>query len=143
MADYSTDLVPESTPLPNPDPGNRAHGLLKFGDNLFSPNRAFKLAVEGNVVALYVIDDSDLPPDTAQGQYRQVIFTFGGNYGFDSCVMQDDGNLVIAFNGQAIWASATFGNPGAFLRCQDDGNLVIYSYGGAVLWHSNTYAGPR
>jgi hypothetical protein len=41
----------------------------------------------------------------------------------------------------AVWASGTNGNPGAFLRCQDDGNLVILGPGGAVIASSHHYAG--
>jgi hypothetical protein len=41
----------------------------------------------------------------------------------------------------AVWASGTNGNPGAFLRCQDDGNLVIYGSNGAPIASSNVYAG--
>jgi len=54
-------------------------------------------------------------------------------------LMQGDGNLVIyAANGEAIWASDTHGNPGAYTRLQKDGNLVVYSSSGKALWGSNT-----
>jgi uncharacterized protein YkwD len=44
--------------------------------------------------------------------------------------MQADGNLVLyAVDGSAKWSSNTYGNPGAFLRIQDDGNLVVYRSG--------------
>ncbi|MBV8884893.1 MAG: hypothetical protein JO235_12985 [Chroococcidiopsidaceae cyanobacterium CP_BM_RX_35] len=52
--------------------------------------------------------------------------------------MQTDGNLVIYGNSQAIWASGTAGNPGAFLQVQDDGNVVIYSSMGQPLWTTST-----
>jgi hypothetical protein len=66
--------------------------------------------------------------------------------------MQADGNLVayygpnvddgfVAAGSAAIFASNTAGNPGAFLRMQDDGNLVIYGPAG-VLWATGTNARP-
>jgi len=54
--------------------------------------------------------------------------------------MQGDGNLVIYGYYNAIWASGTWGNPGAYLDMQDDGNLVIYlpvSYTTAI-WATGT-----
>jgi len=42
----------------------------------------------------------------------------------------------------AIWASNTYGNPGAKLVMQEDGNLVIYSADGKALWSTGTYGNP-
>jgi hypothetical protein len=54
-------------------------------------------------------------------------------------IMQSDGNLVLyAADGKAVWASGTWGNPGAEVVMQDDGNLVIYLPGGQPIWASNT-----
>jgi outer membrane protein assembly factor BamB len=53
--------------------------------------------------------------------------------------MQDDGNLVLySAGGDAVWASNTVGNDGAYLVLQDDGNLVIYAADGSPLWATNT-----
>jgi hypothetical protein len=52
--------------------------------------------------------------------------------------MQQDGNFVVSDiqDGVAIpvFATHTDGNPGAYLRVQEDGNMVVYSASGAVLW---------
>ena len=52
--------------------------------------------------------------------------------------MQDDGNFVVydIEDGAPIpvFATHTDGNPGAYLRVQDDGNMVIYSASHAPLW---------
>jgi len=56
--------------------------------------------------------------------------------------MQPDGNLVVySDKGEAMWASDTAGNPGAFVNFQDDGNFVIYKHapgGKQPLWASGT-----
>ena len=47
----------------------------------------------------------------------------------DRLTMQSDGNLVVySTQGEAMWASDTAGNPGAFVNFQDDGNFVIYKH---------------
>ena len=58
-------------------------------------------------------------------------------------VMQGDGNLVeYTFGPRAVWASGTFGHPGAYLAMQSDGNLVIYQ-GSTPLWATGTWGrGP-
>ena len=57
-----------------------------------------------------------------------------------TCVMQDDGNLVIYdANKKPLWASNTSGSPGATLVPQDDGNLVIYDRSGKPIWATNTH----
>lgn len=40
--------------------------------------------------------------------------------------------------GYPLWESATAGNPGAYLRFQDDGNLVLYSADDVTLWETGT-----
>ncbi len=150
MTNFFRDFVPRSTPLPNPDPFRRARGSLRGGDRLFSATRAFLLVLQddGNLV-LYAIDDATLPPDVTQGKYTTALWSTrtvgwpGGVELIRYLDMQDDGNLVLNDEGIPVWSSGTEGNPGAFLRCQDDGNLVIYAPDGTPLWSSNTYAGPR
>ncbi|MFF8382859.1 trypsin-like serine protease [Streptomyces kanasensis] len=61
-------------------------------------------------------------------------------------VMQTDGNLVAYHNagGGALWASGTYGNPGAYAVMQHDGNLVVYGKDGSPstgggLWSTRTH----
>ncbi|MEU9480438.1 hypothetical protein [Streptomyces sp. NPDC048191] len=55
-------------------------------------------------------------------------------------VMQNDGNLVMyrLRDGKAIWATGTWGHPGAYAVMQKDGNFVIYDANNSFLWNSNT-----
>jgi hypothetical protein len=148
---YFKDFVASSANLPNPDPLQRAQNQLKHGDILFSATRAFQLTfqTDGNLV-LYGLDDTSLsgalvppPPQLIpSATYTKVIWASGTIA--TSCSMQTDGNLVLYDQyGGPIWSSATNGNPGAFLRCQDDGNLVMLAPSGTVIGNSNTYAGSR
>jgi lipoprotein-anchoring transpeptidase ErfK/SrfK/predicted lipoprotein with Yx(FWY)xxD motif len=54
--------------------------------------------------------------------------------------MQADGNLVLSWQGQPLWASGTDKHPGAVLEMQGDGNLVIYQ-GNRPIWSSGTDRG--
>jgi len=51
--------------------------------------------------------------------------------------MQPDGNLVLYWEGQPLWASHTAGHPGSSLEMQGDGNLVIYQ-GNRPIWTSGS-----
>ncbi|ATB38020.1 hypothetical protein CYFUS_003446 [Cystobacter fuscus] len=56
--------------------------------------------------------------------------------------MQSDGNFVLYSTpiptiGNHLWASSTYGYPGAYLAIQNDGNLVIYVEA-TPIWASNT-----
>ncbi|MEV7522519.1 trypsin-like serine protease [Streptomyces sp. NPDC091371] len=57
--------------------------------------------------------------------------------------LQADGNLVLthAASGE-LWASGTWGAPGAQLRFQPDGNLVLYRQDGSAVWSSGTWGNP-
>ncbi|MEU9480407.1 hypothetical protein [Streptomyces sp. NPDC048191] len=59
-------------------------------------------------------------------------------------VMQNDGNLVIyrLRDGKAIWATGTWGHPGAYAVMQNDGNFVIYDANNHFLWNTNTAGTP-
>ncbi|MFD5563543.1 LamG-like jellyroll fold domain-containing protein [Kitasatospora griseola] len=73
-------------------------------------------------------------------------------------VMQPDGNLVLYAlsiqntpTGQALWATGTGGNPGAWATLQTDGNLVVYKpdptfttpgTSANTLWSSGTAGTP-
>lgn len=63
--------------------------------------------------------------------------------------MQPDGNLVLDHKaGAELWASATYGNTGAYAVFQADGNFVIYKKDGGptkggALWSSRTWGNPN
>lgn len=52
-------------------------------------------------------------------------------------VVQGDGNLVLYYNGVALWSSRTSGRGADMLAMQGDGNLALYS-GGAATWWADT-----
>jgi hypothetical protein len=54
--------------------------------------------------------------------------------GAKKLVMQRDGNLVLYKDREPVWATNTSGNNGAFLKIQNDGNLVIYR----AVWSTGT-----
>ena len=51
--------------------------------------------------------------------------------------LQDDGNLVLAARGHAIWASGTNGEDVVRAEVQSDGNFVVYTADKPV-WHTDT-----
>jgi outer membrane autotransporter protein len=51
--------------------------------------------------------------------------------------LQDDGNLVLAARGHAIWASGTNGEDIVRAEVQSDGNFVLYTADKPV-WHTDT-----
>jgi nucleoid-associated protein YgaU len=51
--------------------------------------------------------------------------------------LQDDGNLVLASRGHAIWATETNGEDVVRAEVQGDGNFVLYTADKPV-WHSDT-----
>lgn len=51
--------------------------------------------------------------------------------------LQDDGNLVLASRGHAIWASGTNGEDVVRAEVQSDGNFVLYT-GDKPVWHTDT-----
>jgi hypothetical protein len=51
--------------------------------------------------------------------------------------LQDDGNLVLAARGQAVWATGTNGQDVVRAEVQTDGNFVLYTPDKPV-WHSDT-----
>jgi LysM repeat protein len=54
-----------------------------------------------------------------------------------SLTLQDDGNLVLASRGHAIWASGTNGQDVVRAEVQSDGNFVLYTADKPV-WHTDT-----
>ena len=51
--------------------------------------------------------------------------------------LQDDGNLVLAARGQAVWATDTNGQGVVRAELQSDGNFVLYTADKSV-WHTDT-----
>jgi nucleoid-associated protein YgaU len=51
--------------------------------------------------------------------------------------LQDDGNLVLASRGQAVWSSSTNGQDVVRAEVQPDGNFVVYTADKPV-WHTDT-----
>lgn len=54
-----------------------------------------------------------------------------------SLTLQDDGNLVLASRGHAIWSSGTDGQDVVRAEVQSDGNFVLYTADKPV-WHTDT-----
>lgn len=59
------------------------------------------------------------------------------NNGAYTLTLQDDGNLVLASRGRAIWATGTNGQDVVRAEVQADGNFVLYTAEKPV-WHSDT-----
>ncbi|MFM9034196.1 MAG: LysM peptidoglycan-binding domain-containing protein [Mycobacterium sp.] len=51
--------------------------------------------------------------------------------------LQDDGNLVLAARGEAVWATGTDNQGADRAEVQSDGNFVIYA-GDKPVWHTDT-----
>ncbi len=72
-----------------------------------------------------------------QGQKLVRGESLTSNNGAYTLTLQDDGNLVLASRGQAIWATGTDGQGVVRAEVQPDGNFVVYTADKPV-WHSNT-----
>ncbi|HEX5142230.1 MAG TPA: LysM peptidoglycan-binding domain-containing protein [Mycobacterium sp.] len=59
------------------------------------------------------------------------------NNGAYTLTLQDDGNLVLAARGDAVWASGTNGQDIVRAEVQTDGNFVLYTADKPV-WHTDT-----
>ncbi|HET9874208.1 MAG TPA: lectin, partial [Mycobacterium sp.] len=59
------------------------------------------------------------------------------NNGAYTVTLQDDGNLVLAARGKAIWATGTNGQDVVRAEVQSDGNFVLYTADKPV-WHTDT-----
>ncbi len=59
------------------------------------------------------------------------------NNGAYTLTLQEDGNLVLASRGAAVWASSTNGQDVVRAEVQSDGNFVLYTADKPV-WHSDT-----
>ncbi len=59
------------------------------------------------------------------------------NNGAYTLTLQEDGNLVLAVRGEAVWATGTNGQGVDRAEVQSDGNFVLYA-GDKPLWHTDT-----
>jgi nucleoid-associated protein YgaU len=59
------------------------------------------------------------------------------NNGAYTLTLQDDGNLVLAARGKALWSTSTNGQDVVRAEVQPDGNFVLYTADKPV-WHSDT-----
>jgi len=55
-----------------------------------------------------------------------------------SLVFQDDGNLVLYYDGRPVWATGTNAHNPVVLSVQSDGNTVLYDAAGTPCWATNT-----
>lgn len=59
------------------------------------------------------------------------------NNGAYTLTLQDDGNLVLAARGEAVWSTSTNGKNVVRAEVQSDGNFVLYEADKPV-WHTDT-----
>jgi LysM repeat protein len=59
------------------------------------------------------------------------------NNGAYTLTLQEDGNLVLAARGEAVWSTGTNGQGGDRAEVQGDGNFVLYA-GDKPIWHTDT-----
>lgn len=63
--------------------------------------------------------------------------SLASNNGAYTLTLQDDGNLVLASRGQALWSTSTDGQDVVRAEVQRDGNFVLYTANKPV-WHTDT-----
>jgi LysM domain len=63
--------------------------------------------------------------------------SLASNNGAYTLTLQDDGNLVLASRGQALWSTSTNGQDVVRAEVQQDGNFVLYTTDKPV-WHTDT-----
>ena len=63
--------------------------------------------------------------------------SIASNNGAYTLTLQDDGNLVLASRGQALWDSSTNGQDVIRAEVQPDGNFVLYT-ADKPIWHTDT-----
>jgi nucleoid-associated protein YgaU len=73
----------------------------------------------------------------AKGEKLQRGQSLTSRNGAYTLTLQDDGNLVLAARGQAVWATGTDGKDAEHLDVQDDGNVVLYT-SDKPIWHTDT-----
>jgi LysM domain len=72
-----------------------------------------------------------------EGQKLVKGDSLASSNGAYTLTLQDDGNLVLASRGHAIWSSGTDGQDVVRAEVQKDGNFVLYTADKPV-WHTDT-----
>jgi hypothetical protein len=156
---FSNPFLIFYSPFPQPAPSNTLGpgGRLLPRDFLISNNGRWKLefrAIDG-VLALY--DGNSGNEVFSKGQpYAFGPYLGGADFGPSAyplddsaqdingwshyCEMEAGGNFVMHMTNTGLddppFMTNTDGNPGAFLRVEDDGNLVVYNQSGnKMLWN--------
>lgn len=76
--------------------------------------------------------------DTLTGGQKLVRGeSLASNNGAYTLTLQDDGNLVLASRGQALWSTSTVGQDVVRAEVQPDGNFVLYT-ADKPIWHTDT-----
>ena len=76
--------------------------------------------------------------DTLTGGQKLVRGeSLASNNGAYTLTLQNDGNLVLASRGQALWSTSTVGQDVVRAEVQPDGNFVLYTADKPV-WHTDT-----
>lgn len=73
----------------------------------------------------------------AKGEKLDRGQSLASRNGAYTLTLQDDGNLVLAAQGQAVWATGTNGRDAERLEVQKDGNVVLYTPD-KPIWHTDT-----
>lgn len=84
----------------------------------------FVLQTDGNIVLYRVRDHRRLWASRTAGTVVERL------------TMQPDGNLVAYGPTGSVWASNTYGRPGATLQVRDTGGVAIYAL--TPVWWTNT-----
>ena len=72
-----------------------------------------------------------------EGQKLEKGGSLTSSNGAYTLTLQDDGNLVLAVRGEAVWSTGTNGQDVQRAEVQNDGNFVLYTSDKPV-WHSDT-----
>jgi nucleoid-associated protein YgaU len=72
-----------------------------------------------------------------EGQKLEKGGSLTSDNGAYTLTLQDDGNLVLAARGEAVWATGTNGQDVVRAEVQPDGNFVLYTTDKPV-WHTDT-----
>ncbi|HEV7853410.1 MAG TPA: LysM peptidoglycan-binding domain-containing protein [Mycobacterium sp.] len=73
----------------------------------------------------------------AKGEKLERGQSLTSRNGAYTLTLQDDGNLVLAAQGHAVWATGTNGQDAEHLDVQEDGNVALYT-SDKPIWHTDT-----
>jgi len=81
--------------------------------------------------------DNDVTDRLGKGEKLNRGESLTSKNGAYTVTLQDDGNLVLAAGGSAVWATGTNGQDAERLEVQTDGNCVLYTPE-KPIWHTDT-----